>query len=190
MSCLFWIASFEWAVAGWGAALAAGKGPVEEGGAAPAFSLPATSGGDVSLADLTKDNKFTVVYFYNQDGSPGCSVEAARFEQAQGELAKRGAKVVGISMDALEKHEEACAKGGLTFPLLSDASGDVSKAYGADLSIPLLGKFSDRQTFLVDKDQVVRGHWLERDGSMASVKAPLGPGSHAQQILDRLDALS
>merc|ERR1719235_277197 len=64
-----------------------------------------------------------------------CSVEAARFEQAQGELAKRGAKVVGISMDALEKHEEACAKGGLTFPLLSDASGDVSKAYGADLSI-------------------------------------------------------
>merc|ERR1711924_460770 len=80
--------------------------------------------------------------------------------------------------------------GGLTFPLLSDASGDVSKAYGADLSIPLLGKFSDRQTFLVDKDQVVRGHWLERDGSMASVKAPLGPGSHAQQILDRLDALS
>merc|ERR1711924_483693 len=52
------------------------------------------------------------------------------------------------------------AKGGLTFPLLSDASGDVSKAYGADLSIPLLGKFSDRQTFLVDKDQVVRGRWL------------------------------
>ena len=155
----------------------------------PQFTLPKSGGGEVSLADLTSSNKYSVVYFYNQDGSPGCSLEAARFQQGLPEFEKRKAQVVGISMDSLEKHDEACSKGSLTFPLLSDNTGEVSKSYGADLSIPILGKFSDRQTFLVDESGTVVGHWLEKDFSMKSVKAPLGPGSHVQQILDAIDAL-
>ena len=87
-------------------------------------------------------------------------------------------------MDALEKHTSFCAEKGLTFPLLSDASGAVSASYGADLTIPILGKFSDRQTFLVDPKGVIRAKWLERDGSMASVKTP----EHAAQVLAALAA--
>jgi chemotaxis protein histidine kinase CheA len=59
------------------------------------------------------------------------------------------------------------------------AAGDVSAAYGADLTIPLFGKFSDRQTFLIDKAGVIRAKWLERDGSMKSVKTP----EHTEQVL-------
>ena len=59
------------------------------------------------------------------------------------------------------------------------------QAYGAELSIPVFGKFSDRQTFLIDSTGVVRAHWLERDGSMASVKTP----EHVNQILAAIKEL-
>ena len=85
-------------------------------------------------------------------------------------------------MDALDKHAEFCTSKGLTFPLLSDASGAVSASYGADLTIPIFGKFSDRQTFLVDPAGVIRAKWLERDGSMASVKTT----EHTAQVLAAL----
>lgn len=87
-------------------------------------------------------------------------------------------------MDALEKHAEFCTAKGIAFPLLSDGDGAVSTSYGADLTIPILGKFSDRQTFLVDPSGVVRGRWLERDGSMESVKT----SEHADQVLAALAA--
>lgn len=45
------------------------------GEAAPAFSLPASTGGSISLADLTKSGKYTVLYFYNQARS---AIPAAR----------------------------------------------------------------------------------------------------------------
>ena len=98
-------------------------------------------------------------------------------------VASPSREVVGVSMDALEKHEEFCTAKGLAFKLLSDGDGSVSASYGADLKIPILGKFSDRQTFLIDDKGTVVAHWLERDGSMANVKTP----AHTEQILAAID---
>ena len=117
--------------------------------------------------------------------SPGCSLEAARFQQAAPAFAAANAQVIGVSMDSLEKHAEFCKQKELAFRLLSDSDGSVSAAYGADLTIPLFGKFSDRQTFLIDKAGVIRAKWLERDGSMASVKTP----QHTEQVLAAIAAL-
>lgn len=47
------------------------------------------------------------------------------------------------------------------------------------------GKFSDRQTFLIDGNGTVVGHWLERDRSMANVKTP----AHTEQIIAAIDSL-
>ena len=88
-------------------------------------------------------------------------------------------------MDPMDKHEEFCSAKDLKFKLLSDNDGKVSESYGADLKILILGKFSDRQTFLIDSSGVVKGHWLERDGSMANVKTP----AHTSQILEAIDKL-
>ena len=104
---------------------------------------------------------------------------------ALGDFKAKGAEVVGVSMDPMDKHEEFCSAKDLKFKLLSDNDGKVSEAYGADLKIPILGKFSDRQTFLIDSSGVVKGHWLERDGSMANVKTP----AHTSQILEAIDKL-
>ena len=165
--------------------------PLNVGDVAPEFALPSTTGGVLSLESLKQAGKWTVAYFYNQDFSPGCSLEAARFQNALPAFAAVNAQVVGISMDTLEKHTEAaakpasdCASKSLTFPLLSDGTGAVSKAYDAFLDLNFLGKYSDRQTFLVDPKGVVRAKWSERDGGMASVKSP----AHTEQVLAAIKA--
>lgn len=106
-------------------------------------------------------------------------------QDALPEFEKRNAVVVGVSMDLLDSHKEFCSKQDLTFPLLSDDTGTVSASYGADLNIPLFGKFSDRQTFLIDTSGTVQGHWKESDFSMANVKTP----AHVNQVLQALDSL-
>ena len=88
-------------------------------------------------------------------------------------------------MDDLSKHTEFCSDKKLTFPLLSDKGGEVSASFGADLSIPLFGKFSDRQTFLLSPEGIILAKWKEADGTMASVKTP----EHTQQVLDAIAKL-
>lgn len=134
-----------------GVAFAGGESLVNVGDVAPDFTLPSTGGGSIALKDILAENDYAVVYFYNQDGSTGCSIEAERFNQAQDAFKAKKARVLGISMDSIESHEGFCDKKGLTFSLLSDGDGSVSKAYGAELTLPVFGKFSDRQTFLVGK---------------------------------------
>merc|ERR1712216_853136 len=51
-------------------------GNVNVGDKAPEFTLPATGGGTIALSDILAENDYAVVYFYNQDGSTGCSIEA------------------------------------------------------------------------------------------------------------------
>jgi len=167
-----------------GVAFAGGESLVNVGDVAPDFTLPSTGGGSIALKDILAENDYAVVYFYNQDGSTGCSIEAERFNQAQDAFKAKKARVLGISMDSIESHEGFCDKKGLTFSLLSDGDGSVSKAYGAELTLPVFGKFSDRQTFLVGKDGKVKAHWKEMgaktdEEKMASVKST----AHVEQVL-------
>ena len=69
-------------------AYAVNLGNVNVGDKAPEFTLPATGGGQ-RLIDVLAENDYAVVYFYNQDGSTGCSIEAERFNQAQDSLKRR-----------------------------------------------------------------------------------------------------
>jgi peroxiredoxin Q/BCP len=167
-----------------GVAFAGGESLINVGDVAPDFTLPSTGGGSIALKDILAENDYAVVYFYNQDGSTGCSIEAERFNQAQDAFKAKKARVLGISMDSIESHEGFCDKKGLTFSLLSDGDGSVSKAYGAELTLPVFGKFSDRQTFLVGKDGKVKAHWKEMgaktdEEKMASVKST----AHVEQVL-------
>jgi thioredoxin-dependent peroxiredoxin len=109
------------------------------------------------------------------------------FNQAQEQFKAKKARVLGVSMDSIESHEGFCDKKGLTFSLLSDGDGAVSKAYGAELTLPIFGKFSDRQTFLVGKDGLVKAKWKEMgakvdEEKMASVKST----AHVEQVLAKM----
>ena len=99
---------------------------------APPFTLDGVSGGDlrrVSLADFRA--KWVVLFFYPADFTFVCPTEVMGFNRRLGEFAALDAAVLGISVDDVETHRAWAAElGGVAFPLLSDTSGDVCRAYG------------------------------------------------------------
>ena len=158
---------------------------VKESQLAPDFTLAAIGPQDVvkndqiHLSDLR--GKTIVLYFYPKDDTPGCTAEACSFRDADHEMQKRGIVVLGISADSISSHQKFADKYGLSFPLLSDSDTTVSQRYGVWKEKNMYGKKYmgvNRETFLIDKDGVVRKVWPK-------VKAE----GHAQEVLDAVETL-
>ncbi|MEM6435520.1 MAG: peroxiredoxin [Cyanobacteria bacterium P01_D01_bin.115] len=165
-----------WALLTWGLmmpeALALGGPQPPIGEMAPTFTLPTNSGaGEISLADYR--GRWVVLYFYPQDGTSGCTLEARRFQENRPEFQTLNAEIIGVSVDDVSSHESFCAAEGIEFPLLSDQDGSVSKAYGSWLT----GR-SLRHTYLIDPDGVMRERFLG-----------VRPAIHSQEVLTTLESL-
>ena len=165
-----------WAWLTWGLmmpeALALGGAQPPIGEMAPTFTLPTNSGaGEISLADYR--GRWVVLYFYPQDGTSGCTLEARRFQENRPEFQPLNAEIIGVSVDDVSSHESFCAAEGIEFPLLSDEDGSVSKAYGSWLT----GR-SLRHTYLIDPDGVMRERFLG-----------VRPAIHSQEVLTTLESL-
>jgi peroxiredoxin Q/BCP len=102
---------------------------LDVGDTAPDFSLTASDGSTVSLADLR--GRHVVVYFYPAAMTPGCTTQACDFRDSLDALAQEGYAVVGVSPDKPAKLATFAERDGLTFPLLSDPDHEVLEAYGA-----------------------------------------------------------
>ncbi|MDN3904148.1 thioredoxin-dependent thiol peroxidase [Arthrobacter sp. YD2] len=96
---------------------------------APDFTLSASDGSTVSLADMRGSN--TIVYFYPAAATPGCTTEACDFRDNLNSLKSAGYTVLGISPDPVDKLAKFADAEGLNFPLLSDEDHAVAEAYGA-----------------------------------------------------------
>lgn len=145
---------------------------LEEGAKAPAFTLTADDGKKVKLSDFKGSP--VVIYFYPKDDTPGCTREACAFRDRKAELAKLGAKVVGISPDTVASHVKFRDKFTLNFPLLADPDHAVAEQFGAWREKTLYGKKSigiARSTFLIDAKGIVRRVWrsVKVDGHDAKV---------------------
>ncbi|MBC7174016.1 MAG: thioredoxin-dependent thiol peroxidase [Polyangiaceae bacterium] len=133
---------------------------IQVGKKAPAFALPSSEGATLRLADLA--GKYAVVYFYPKDSTPGCTTEAQGFRDAREKLENLGAVVVGISKDSIESHRKFRDKHALTFPLLSDPSGETIEKYDAWGEKKLYGRtFMGilRSTVVVGPDGKVVAHF-------------------------------
>ena len=118
---------------------------------APAFSLPSTTGKDISLKDLK--GKKVVLYFYPKDDTPGCTTEACNFRDGIAELEKAGAVVLGVSPDTVASHEKFREKFSLPFALLADTDHAVAEAYGVWKEKSMYGRKYmgiERTTFIID----------------------------------------
>lgn len=153
---------------------------LEEGKAAPAFSLLSAQGDKVSLSGLLAGakGKSVVIYFYPKDDTPGCTREAQAFNAALPQLTKLGAVVVGISKDSTESHCKFRDKYALKFPLLSDPERKTIEAYGAWGEKNNYGKKSMgiiRSTVIVGPDGKVRKIFpkVKVDGHVEKVLAVL-----------------
>lgn len=127
---------------------------VAVGDKAPAFSLLDQDGQTVTLAGLLEAGKAVVLFFYPKDNTPGCTMEAKAFRDAHEDFKAAGAEVVGISRDGAESHKSFCSKLDLQFRLLTDANGEVRKAYG--VKTDLFGLLDGRWTFVIGKDGLVK----------------------------------
>jgi len=124
------------------------------GDLAPDFTLPDADGNLVSLSALRSGGP-VIIYFYPAAMTPGCTKQACDFRDSRSDLSGAGFTVVGISPDAPAKLAKFRDKEGLTFPLLSDPSREVLKAYGAFGQKMMYGKTTVgviRSTFVVGAD--------------------------------------
>jgi peroxiredoxin Q/BCP len=152
---------------------------IKEGRPAPDFTLPSSTGGEVTLSDLR--GKAVVLYFYPRDNTPGCTREACSFRDAMGRLRRRGAVVLGVSPDSLAAHEKFKKQHKLNFPLLADTEKKVAKKYGAFGDKVMYGrkvKGMIRSTFVIDAEGVVR-----------KVFPKVKVDGHDEQVLEALKAL-
>jgi len=120
------------------------------GDRAPDFTLPATGGGSVSLADFA--GRPVVLVFYPGDDTPVCTKQLNSYNDDLAQFADLDAQVLGISAQGLESHERFAAKHGFGFPLLSDPDKAVAAAYG---TLGPIG-FPRRSVFIVDAEGIVR----------------------------------
>ncbi len=115
------------------------------------FMLEDQDGARIRLAAY--HGKPVVLFFYPQDGSRGCTKQAAAFRDSYQEFRDLGAVVLGISRDGSESHREFRRQSGLPFPLLTDREGAVAREYGVPR---MLGLMPGRATFVLDASGVVR----------------------------------
>lgn len=150
---------------------------IEEGKAAPAFTLPDADGNKVKLADLR--GKDVIVYFYPRDDTPGCTKEACGFRDLWRDIERAGAVVIGVSPDDGASHRKFASKYELPFTLLSDPDKKVMTSYGAWGEKTMYGKKTMgviRSTVWIGPDGKVKKHW----------KRVAQAADHPQKVFDAL----
>lgn len=82
------------------------------------------------------------------------------FQKNLAKLEAADTQVLGVSMDSTFSNAAWAEKAGITFPLLSDWGGDITKEYG--IYNPQY-KAARRVTFLIDKDGKIAEMQVDRD---------------------------
>jgi peroxiredoxin Q/BCP len=125
--------------------------------------------------------RYTVLYFYPKDNTPGCTTEAMAFRDHHEEFLALGAEVIGVSRDSLRSHEGFKAKLGLPFELISDPDEAVCNQFDVMKMKNMYGKKVrgvERSTFVIDAHGKVVKEWR-------GVKV----NDHVLEVLDFLKAL-
>ena len=152
--------------------------------AAPDFTADAVVNGDfksVKLSDY-KGKNYVVLFFYPLDFTFVCPTEIIAFSDRIEDFRKRGAEVLGVSVDSKFSHlawintpRAEGGLGGLQYPLVSD----LTKKISADYDVLLDGGIALRGLFIIDKSGVIR----------ASTVHDLPLGRSVDEAVRVLDAL-
>lgn len=152
---------------------------LKSGSIAPEFSLKDKDGTPHSLMQVK--SKYTVVFFYPKDDTPGCTIEAKEISAALTKFTKSGVTVFGISGGDEKSKKKFCEKFGLKVTLLSDTDLSVSSAYGCYGEKSFMGRtFMGimRTTFLLDEKKHI-----------VKVFDGVKPEGHAAELLAAVETL-
>lgn len=128
----------------------------------PLANFTAAMTGDQIFELQGRPAKYTVLYFYPKDNTPGCTTEAMAFRDHHDEITALGATVYGISRDSLRSHENFKAKLGLPFELISDPEETVCNQFDVMKMKNMYGKKVrgvERSTFVIDANGKVVKEW-------------------------------
>lgn len=134
---------------------------LKAGEKAPLFSGTDQDGGKVSLADF-KGQK-VVVYFYPEDDTPTCTIQACNLRDNYGLLQKSGFKVIGVSPDDVKSHQKFREKFSLPFTLIADPQHKIIEKYGVWGEKNLYGRNYmglHRTTFVIDEKGIIEKIYL------------------------------
>jgi len=143
------------------------------GDIAPDFTLEDAFGNKYTLSSY-RGKSPVVIYFYPKANTPGCTKQACGIRDEWSKFEQIGVPVFGISVDSKKSLKKFIDKYSLNFPLLSDETKEVCKAYGV---LNLLG-FASRVTFIVDKE-----------GRIAHVIDKVDVETHAKEVLELVKTL-
>jgi peroxiredoxin Q/BCP len=124
------------------------------------FTAPMTGGKTFELEG--RPAKYTVLYFYPKDNTPGCTTESIAFREAWPELQAANVEIYGISRDSLRSHENFKGKLGLPFELISDPEETLCERFGVMKMKNMYGKQVrgiERSTFIIDAQGRLVKEW-------------------------------
>jgi len=146
------------------------------GAPAPDFSLPSTTGADVSPASF-RGTHHVLLAFFPLAFTGTCTAEMCAFSEDFDRFATSGTVVLPISVDSVATLREFKAKHAMRVDLLSDFKRTVSRAYG----VLDEDKFTARRSyFLIDRAGVLR--W-------SHVEAKNGQRRDDAELLAQIEAL-
>lgn len=135
---------------------------LKEGDKAPVFTGQDQNGSKVSLADF-KGQK-VVLYFYPEDDTPVCTVQACNLRDNHALLKQQGFTILGVSPNDEKSHQKFEQKFGLPFILLADPKHKIIEKYGVWGEKLLYGRRYmglHRTTFVIDEKGVIRKIFLK-----------------------------
>ncbi|HLX19326.1 MAG TPA: peroxiredoxin [Gaiellaceae bacterium] len=161
------------------------------GDTAPDFDAQTTEG-PISFHDWIGDS-WTVLFSHPKDFTPVCTTELGYMASIKPEFDRRGVKVIGLSVDPVDRHGEWAkdieeTQGAApNYPIISDADFNVSKLYGmlpASVSgDPLERTPADNQTvrnvFVIGPDKKVK----------LILVYPMTTGRNFDEVLRVIDSL-
>ena len=150
-----------------------------EGTPAPLFTGTDQNGKKVSLSDY-KGRKL-VLFFYPEDDTPTCTIQACNLRDNYGFLKKNGFEVVGISPDDEKKHKKFEKKFSLPFTLIADTDHTILDKYGVWGEKEMFGRNYmgvHRTTFVIDEKGTIRKIFLRPKNK-----------AHAEEIVEAWDEI-
>jgi len=146
------------------------------GASAPDFTLPSTSGADVTLSELRGKN--VLLAFFPLAFTSVCTAEMCEFTEQFAEFQDAETVILPISVDSIPTLKEFRAKEQIGLDLLSDFKREVSRAYGTLMEDKF---YSNRAYVLIDPAGIVR--WTFAEDTPKTRR-------NSRELLLQIDALS
>lgn len=156
---------------------------------APDFTLPATTGGAITLSDF-RGKKNVLLYFHEGLSCPPCWEQIPELEKGMTEFEKMKVALLSVALDPVEKWKETIDQYKIKTPILSYDSVSTEVDYNLLPYSMGMGRRAGHTFVLVNIDGKIlwrkdywpsRGHmvaggtmFVKSDEIIASVKAALG----------------